>query len=204
MGRGCWSCVAEHGDSVISYLKGNVVDRGENWLLVEAGGIGYKVFVPAETLLASKAGEAVELFCHHHFSQDSQALYGFTKKSDLELFEMIISISGIGPKSALSILSKARSEEIEKAIRDGDAALFTAISGVGKKRADHIILELRPKLGLTGRQEEIVGSEAEKVWAALQNLGYRRDEVAEVIKKMPADLSSDSERIKWVLRNLYR
>ena len=189
---------------MINYLKGTVTDRGENWLTVEVGGVGYKVFVPADTLFAAKAGERVELFCHHHFTQDSQALYGFPDKSELELFEHFLTIAGIGPKSALAILSKAMPDEIERAIAAGDATLFTAISGVGRKKADHIILELKPKL--VGRQLRAMVEEPDsrKVVTALEGLGYRREEVLDTLKDMPADLPSDAERIKWALRHLYR
>jgi Holliday junction DNA helicase RuvA len=190
---------------VINYLKGVVTDRAENWLTVEVNGVGYKVFVPADTLFAARAGEGIELFCHHHFSQDSQSLYGFPEKRHLALFEMLLTISGVGPKSALSILSRAKPEEIEHAIFRGDATLFTAMSGVGKKKADLIILELRPKL--TGRRpvgNEKETTDARKVVSALEGLGYRREEILETLQDMPSDLLSDSDRIKWALRHLYR
>jgi Holliday junction DNA helicase RuvA len=190
---------------MISYLAGNVIDRGENWLIIETGGVGYKVFVPADTLFAANANEKLTLYCHHHFTQDSQSLYGFPRKRDLELFELIIAVSGIGPKSALSILSRAKSEEVEQAILTGDATLFTAISGVGKKKADHIIVELRPRL--TGRQTGDLakaGSDTRNVLSALEGLGYKRDEIAAVLKDMPGNLATDADRIKWALRHLYR
>ena len=190
---------------MISYIDGTVIDRGENWLIIETGGVGYKIFVPADTLFAAKTGEKLILFCHHHFTQDSQALYGFQRKKDLELFEFFISVSGIGPKSALSVLSRAKSEEIEQAILRGDATMFTAISGVGKKKADHIILELKPRL--TGRvfaDSTETTSDTRKVVTALEGLGYKRDEVLETLRDLPGDLASDSDRIKWALRHLYR
>lgn len=190
---------------MISFINGKVIDRGENWLIVETGGVGYKVFVPADTLFAAKADQSITLYCHHHFTQDSQALYGFQRRKDLELFELFISVSGIGPKSALSILSRTKSEEIEQAILRGDATMFTAISGVGKKKADHIILELKPKLTSRVSSDSIgTTSDTRKVVTALEGLGYKRDEVLEALRDMPGDLASDSDRIKWALRHLYR
>jgi Holliday junction DNA helicase RuvA len=190
---------------MIGYLSGKVLERGENWLVIQTGGVGYKVFVAADVLLSTTTGQSIELFCHHHFSQDSQSLWGFPRRKELDLFQLLIGISGIGPKGALSILSHARAEEIESAIVKGDAALFTAVSGVGKKKADHIILELKPKL--TGKHiglEELGTFDSKKVVEALLGLGYRREEILSAVKEIPPDLPSDSERIKWALRQLYR
>ncbi len=190
---------------MINYISGRVIDRGENWLIIETGGIGYKVFVPADTLFGAKADETLALHCHHHFTQDAQSLYGFQRKKDLELFELFIAVSGIGPKSALAILSRAKSEEIEQTILRGDSTMFTAISGVGKKKADHIILELKPKLaGRLPVDSADATSSAHKVLAALEGLGYKRDDVLDTLRNMPGDLASDADRVKWALRHLYR
>jgi len=190
---------------MISYLNGQIVDRGENWLILSTNGVGYKVFVTADTLFSAKPDQPLSLFCHHHFSQDAQSLYGFSAKHHLELFEMLLTISGVGPKSALSILSRAKPEEIEQAILRGDATIFTAVSGVGKKKADLIILELRPKLvGKRSTVDSGSGLDTRKVVSALEGLGYRREEIMDVVKDLPADLPSDSDRIKWALRHLYR
>lgn len=190
---------------MIGYLCGKVIDRGESWVIIDAGGVGYKVYVPADTLLSAKPNETIPLFCHHHFTQEGQSLYGFARRKDLDLFEMLIDIPGVGPKAALSILSHSRAEEIENAILRGDAALFTAVSGVGQKKADHIILELKPKLaGRDDLKKQHVGADSKTIVTALERLGYKRTEIMETIKNMPSDLTSDSERVKWALRHLYR
>ena len=189
---------------MIGYVEGTVRDRGENWLLLLAGAVGYKIFVTADTLLAAREGTTVRLFCHHHFSQEGQALYGFVDKRELELFEHLIAVTGVGPKGALTILSKAKAAEVEEAIIRADATLLTAISGVGKKKADRLIVELKPKLaGRVGKAMKEAG-DSRKIVAALEGLGYRREEILDVVRNIPHDVQSDTERIKWALRHLYR
>jgi Holliday junction DNA helicase RuvA len=189
---------------MIGYLSGIVQGKGENWVLVvPKDGVGYKVFVPADVLLSAKEGEPIALFCHHHFSQDSESLYGFADRKDLELFELLLTISGIGPKAGLSILSRAKPSEIEQAIMKEDEALFTAVSGLGQKKAARIIVELKPKLEARGT-EVVPGAPTGGVADLLRSLGYRRDEIQRALREIPKDLKSDEERVKWALRSLYR
>lgn len=189
---------------MIGYLSGVVHGKGEAWLLVvPKDGVGYKVFVPADVLLSAKEGGSVALFCHHHFSQDTQSLYGFADRKDLEVFELLLTISGIGPKAGLSILSRAKPSEIEQAILKEDEDLFTAVSGLGQKKAARIIVELKPKLEAKGTAVE-PGAPTGAVSDLLRSLGYRRDEIQRALHEIPKDLESDEERVKWALRSLYR
>ena len=184
---------------MITSVKGKIILKTEKFIVVENNGIGYKIYVSPDTFLVAKKDSEISLFTHMHVREDAQDLYGFINYEELEFFEMLIGVSGIGPRSAIVILGIAPIETLKKAIATGDISYLTKISGIGKKTAEKIILELRDKLG----KEKSDGSLQEELDAmeALKSLGYSQHETREVLKKLPNNLDT-SKKIKEALKIL--
>src|SRR3989344_4807077 len=134
---------------MIAHLSGTLLFRGTRYVIVDVSGVGYKLFTSLETLktLPAKISEPIKLFTHLYVRETALELYGFASMAELEFFEQLIGISGIGPKSALGILSVAPLDSLKHAIASGETTYLTKISGIGKKIAEKIIVELRDKLG---------------------------------------------------------
>ncbi|MCL5667070.1 MAG: Holliday junction branch migration protein RuvA [Patescibacteria group bacterium] len=183
---------------MIAYLKGTILEKGPAYIILETNGIGYKVFVTPE-ILEAKIGEAVSAYVYHKVSEDGQALFGVPDFNTLQLFELLVTVSGVGPKVALAILSATRAETVRQAIANQDPAVFTRVSGVGTKTAERIILELKNKMGAL----EVSGGIAASgdVFDALIALGYSQKEVREALKKIDANLPSQ-QQLKEALKML--
>ncbi len=186
---------------MLSYLKGKIKIKTDQFIVLEVHGIGYKVFVPqnvAENL--NQEGEEQELYIYQYVAEDRQELYGFHRFSDLEFFELLISVSGIGPKSALGVMAIASTKTLRQAIVSEDTSVFTKVSGVGQKTAERVILELKNKLpDVIGYR---VSTESGEAIDALVELGYPQKQAREVLAKAPSNLTLLGEKIKWALRNL--
>jgi len=167
---------------VIAQLRGRLLEKHPNRIVVDVNGVGYDVFVPLSTFYGlGEAGADVVLRVHTHVREDALALYGFTTLLEQELFERLIGVSGIGPKVALAVLSGIEPEDLIRAIERGDHARLTAIPSVGRKTSERIVLELRDRLpraqaaasASSGARSE--GSLVrDDVLSALVNLGYHR------------------------------
>lgn len=182
---------------MISYLKGKILEKGLTYIILENQGVGYKVFVTPE-MLGYKAGEEVKLYTYLKVSDDGQALFGLPDFATLQFFELLITVSGVGPKVALAILSAAKVDSIKQAIFNQDAAIFTRISGIGNKTAERIILELKNKVGVG---EALSGVSSSEVFDALLALGYNQREVREVVGKLDGKLTTQ-EQLKQALKKL--
>ena len=185
---------------MIGSIRGKIVLKTDKFLIVEAGGVGYKVSVSPDVLSKSKkAGEEISLWIHTHVREDILDLYGFLERQELEFFEMLINVSGIGPKGALAILGIASIETLRRAISTGDIAYLTKISGIGKKTAEKIVIELRDKMGEaqtgTSLQGELDALEA------LKSLGYSQNEARDALKKVSSELNTNT-KIKEALKIL--
>ena len=180
---------------MISYLKGTILEKGLTYIILENGGIGYKIFVTPETLQVP-AGYNVALFTYHKVSDDGQSLFGLTDFNTLQFFELLITVSGVGPKVALAILSAARVDAVRQAIANQDAGVFTRISGVGLKTAEKIIVELKNKV--TGDKSQAASSD---VFDALLALGYGQREVREAVNKLDGSLPQQAQ-LKQALKML--
>jgi Holliday junction DNA helicase RuvA len=161
---------------VIAHLRGKIAEKTPSRLIVDVNGVGYEVFIPVTTFNALPAiGSDVAIDIHTHVREDIIALYGFSSRHERAIFEKLVSISGIGPKLAITILSGGSVEDLVGAIRRNDLARLTAIPGVGKKTAERIVVELKDKL-----QDFTLPVAASKapvetdVLSALENLGYNR------------------------------
>ena len=132
---------------MIAYLNGTIINKGKGFAIIRVSDVGYKVFLNPTMLAEIVVGQELELYTHQYVREDSLDLFGFSSVSELELFELLISVSGVGPKSALGVLSVAGPEDIKNSIMRGDSHLLTKVSGIGKKTAERIVLELREKVG---------------------------------------------------------
>jgi len=182
---------------VIAYLRGRILEKHPNRLVVDVNGVGYDVFVPLSTFYGlGDAGSEIVLRIHTHVREDALALYGFATPLEQDLFERLISISGIGPKLALAVLSGIEPLELMRAIERGDVARLTNIPGVGKKTSERMVLELKdrlPRVQAAAAAADAAVAEPstvrDDVLSALVNLGYHRPlaekAVASAIKVMP-------------------
>lgn len=190
---------------MLAYLKGRVLAKPNNYLILETGGVGYQVFVGENLFAEIKQGEETALYLHHRVREEASDLYGFKDLEDLNLFELLLSVSGVGPKSALAVLSLANSDDIKEAIIRGDASLLTKVSGIGKKTAERLVLELKNKVmrvssgtTLVGGGTNTLGDELD----ALMSLGYAMNEAREALNKVEASITSTSGRVKAALKYL--
>ena len=186
---------------MIGHLEGKVIFKGERHVILDVGGVGYKIFVAAQDLKNLNQDGAAKLWTHLHVKEDALELYGFLNQTELEFFEMLISISGIGPKSALGVLSLAPVDTIKKAISSGDTSYLTKVSGIGRKTAGKIVLELKDKLGFgkTFYASDEMKEDAD-ILDALLSLGYSQRDAREMIQKIPKDIKGRELRLKDSLK----
>lgn len=189
---------------MIAKLTGKISFRGDKFIVIDANGIGYKIFVIPETLKKTRGKEEFSLWTHLHVRETALELYGFMEYAELELFELLISISGIGPKSALGIIGMAPIDTLKQAISMGETTYLTKVSGIGKKTAEKIIIELREKLGGANFMEGGSGAlkDEQDVLQALQSLGYSLREAREALQRIPKETEGTNNRIKEALKNL--
>jgi len=189
---------------MISHIRGEILLKGDRFIIIDVSGVGYKVYVSVETIrkIAAK-GEEASFWTHLAVREDALDLYGFNEYAEVELFELLIGISGVGPKSALGIMGVAPVDTLKTAIASGDTTYLTKVSGIGKKNAEKIVLELSDKLGVL-KVEGVEGTmkEDSDVVDALQSIGYSVAEAREALKKVPEDIKGTSERIKETLKYL--
>jgi Holliday junction DNA helicase RuvA len=167
---------------VIAYLRGPILEKHPNRVVIDMHGVGYEVFVPLSTFYGlGDPGSEIALRIHTHVREDALALYGFSTSLELDLFERLIATSGIGPKLALGVLSGIEPHELVRAIEQRDLARLTAIPGVGKKTSERIVIELRDRLPRVGPVETAasgavpeLSARRHDVLSALVNLGYHR------------------------------
>ena len=187
---------------MISYLTGIIQTKGINYLIVmTSGGVGYKVFVPAEIITSTIPDKPLSLFTHTHVKEDVLDLYGFSSEEDLVLFELFLGVSGIGPKTAIGIFSVGKIEKIKEAIVKGDVDFFTQVPRLGRKNAQKIIIDLRPKLGKLG-DIDLTGenSETKEIVEALKSFGFDAGEAREAIKALKDFEGNTSDKIRQALK----
>lgn len=194
---------------MIGSIKGKIILKKEKFLVVEANGVGYKISVSPDTLsrvdaLRLRSGKndtEVAFWIHTHVREDTLDLYGFLEYAELEFFEMLISVSGIGPKGALTILGVTSIETLRQAIGTGDTSYLTKISGIGKKTAEKIVIELRDKVGKENNNKE--GSLRDELDAleALKALGYSQNEARDALKEVSPTANTNT-KIKEALKIL--
>jgi Holliday junction DNA helicase RuvA len=182
---------------MIAHLRGNLIARHPNQVIVDAMGVGYDVTISVPTFSElPPAGGEVALHIHTHVREDQIALYGFLRPEEKHLFEKLIGVSGIGPKLAITILSGMPTDDMTSAIRGNDVARLTKIPGIGRKTAERMVLELRDKLPPVGTDQVHVipslSAVQEDVLSALMNLGYQRASAEKALSTVEKNGSFDA------------
>ncbi len=187
---------------MIAQLRGQIIKRGDDFVILDVHGVGFRVRVPASTLESlGMEGSNAELLTHLPVREDDLSLFGFATEDELELFELLLTVSGIGPKAALGILSAAPSQTVRAAIAQNNLDLLTGIPGIGKKTAQRLVLELKGKVEVSEELAEASPLDQEVV-AALVNLGYSAAEAQRAARAVPSSEKLVEDRIRWALRYL--
>lgn len=189
---------------MISYLEGKVKFKGLSYIIVmTSGGVGYKVHTPADLISGAIIDQPIVLYTYTHVRDDILDLYGFTDPEYMALFELFLSVSGIGPKLALSIFSIGKLDKIKEAIIKGDVSFFTGVPRLGTKNSQKLIIELRSKLGSLGNLDltENTG-ETKEIIDALKSFGFRESEAKDALKSLKDHQGSTSDKIRLALKYL--
>jgi|YelNatPaOPRAMG01_1025707.scaffolds.fasta_scaffold15452_5 Holliday junction DNA helicase RuvA len=187
---------------MIAKIKGKIVYLRDHYVVVDVNGVGYKIFVTDFAMGKIAGKEEIELYTHTYVREDILSLYGFLTLEELEMFELLISISGIGPKAAIGILTIAEPKTIRAAVLSGDSSILTRVSGVGKKTAERVILELKNRIAeLPGEDQGTARADSEAI-EALVSLGYSATQAREALKSVPEKVKDVSERVREALKFL--
>lgn len=195
---------------MIYNLRGTLTYCDQNFLVVECGGVGFKCFTTLTTIREiGRVGNEVNVYTHLAVREDAMDLFGFATKEELESFRLLISVSGIGPKAAVAILSEMTPDRLAVCIASGDAKMLTKAQGVGKKTAERVVLELKDKMGTIGSSDVAAaaaagaaeGTDSAEAVQALVALGYSQSDAAVVIGRLDPSLSVD-EMIRMGLKEL--
>lgn len=185
---------------MIQHLKGKIIHQDLKYVVLDVSGVGYKIYTNTGSLEKNKQ-KSLEFWVYTAVRENALDLYGFQKKEELDFFELLLTVSGIGPKSAMTILTLATLPNLRHAIKAGDTAHLIKVSGIGKKNAEKIVLELKDKLeGLGGDTGVSISGDVD-VLEALKAIGYGEREAREALKKV-GDVSDTGEKIKKALKLL--
>lgn len=192
---------------MIAYIRGVLDHKEPNRVVMDVGGVGYEIFIPLSTYQQLPAiGDQVKLFTHHHVREDAANLYGFLSSEEKEIFEMVLSISGVGAKVALSILSAISVDEFRRSVAQGDMKTLTKIPGIGKKSAERMVLELKDKIGKIHLDERMVRIlEAESgndAVAALLSLGATSSAAEYAVYRAERLLGKDAKIEELIAQSL--
>ncbi len=188
---------------MIAFLSGTVRHKDLNLVIVDVAGVGYKVLVPTDVALEATLSQPIFLWTHLAIREISHDLFGFLEKETLEIFELLITISGIGPKTALGILNVASPATLRQAVGSGETSYLTRVSGIGKKNAEKIVLELKDKLKHTDEDTSTSSAQVRSEGDALEaliSLGYSERDAREALKKVPKEVSEVSAKVKQALK----
>jgi Holliday junction DNA helicase RuvA len=180
---------------MIAHLHGSIEFVGKDHLIVNVGSVGLRVYVPAEIRVVASVGKIVDLFTHLHVRENEWTLYGFPSQEELELFELLIGVSGVGARTALAMLGAASPEQLRSAIAHEQAEVLTRVPGIGPKTAKSIIFHLKDKVGIVtpGAPITYLSDADTEVIAALTGLGYSIVEAQTALASLPRDASQDVE-----------
>ena len=189
---------------MIGFLKGEVFLRVDNSIILDVKGVGYKVLAASDVLSKANKGASLELFIYTHVREDNISLFGFLDSLDLKLFENLIGISGIGPKTAMAIFSTGARNTIVNAIIKGDVDFFTSVPRLGRKNAQKIIIELKNKFGGDGEIDllEYDSKDNKEIISGLESFGFSKKEAINAIKEIDKKDGTVEEKIRLALRYL--
>jgi len=191
---------------MIAHVDGVVAEKFNSSLIIDVHGVGYEVSVAAGDYDRALLNEPLKLYTHHHIREQSQELFGFSSLAAKKLFELLITVQGVGPKAALAILSLGESEDVRNAIANSDVVYITKASGVGKRTAERVVVDLSDKVGLalrtnvTNRGESSQLHHTDEALEALMALGYNLADATRALEGIPTDTST-SERVTLALKS---
>ena len=192
-------------DDMIATLEGRLEYRGVDSIIINVAGIGFQVHIPSSTLSQLGAvGDTISLYTHLHVTQDKFSLYGFASGEELALFKHLISVSGVGPKLGVALLSGLRAEQLAMAITSGNVDLISQVPGIGKKMAGRLVVELKAKLGKEWKEAALplVPEDTDAI-AALTSLGYSVREATQAISRLPSPSKlSLEEKVRLALEQM--
>ncbi len=191
---------------MIGSLRGEIIDKEEDKILIEVGGVGYEVLAPTPLLDSLSVGVQTHIFTHLHVREQELTLFGFTDKEEMELFRTLLKVQGIGPKVAMAILSHLPSETLRQAVAREEAALLARVPGIGPKKAKQIVFQLKDKVGLDDvfvSATPISDGDGEVI-AALTTLGYSVVEAQTALQQLPKEARDESveEKVRIALSSL--
>lgn len=190
---------------MIAYLEGKIIKKSKDFVVIKTAGVGYKVFVNTGLMSELVIGEIYELFIYHHITEQSSSLFGLKNEEQQEFFELVLSVSGIGPKTALNVLATASIYEIKDSISRGEPALLNKVSGIGPKTAERVVLELRNKIGhleMSSNLKNTDGFASGDEIDALISLGYSMTQARDALRSVDKNIKESGERIKEALKKI--
>ena len=187
---------------MIAYIQGKVVEQEKMALVIDVHGVGYRLLVASSVRDSVQVGDEITLRVYHHISDNDQVLFGFAHKEDHEYFELLLTVPSVGPKTALGILDAAPFAVMSRAVAENDLALLTSISGIGKRTAERMLVELKGKMayiapiGESSSSPSLVHDTVE----ALTGLGYSANRARSAVSQLPAEIESVEDAVKFVLQ----
>lgn len=185
---------------MIGRIDGTVAGLIRDTVVVQVGGVGYRTHVPVTVLSRVTEGDALALWTYLAVRENSQDLYGFETRDELQWFELLLTVSGVGPKSALAIMNAADTATLTSAISNNDASVLTRASGIGRKTAEKVVLELKDKVMVGVKGESVQPGTSSELVDALMALGYSLKEARDAAQAVPKELTTTEERIREALR----
>jgi Holliday junction DNA helicase RuvA len=187
---------------MIGLLTGTLLIRNDPFIILDVHGVGYKVCAAADILAKFHIGDTLTVFIHTHVREDALELFGFSDQASLRLFEMLVSVSGIGPKTAIGIFGLGEKEKIIGAIRNADVDFFTGVPRLGRKNAQKIIIELKNKIGSVADLDLQSDGETSDVVVALTGFGFSPEEAKMALREIGERGSTTSEKVRLALKYL--
>lgn len=190
---------------MIAHVSGVVAEKFVTSLIIDVGGVGYEVFVPALDYEAARLNEPVKLYTYHYIREQEQSLFGFSSLAAKRLFELLTSVQGIGPKAAMAILGLAPSEQVRSAIANGDAGFIQKANGVGKRSAERVIVDLKEKVGLPSgsyqhiKPQDSLAVPTDDAMEALIALGFNLAQATEALQGIDEMLPTE-DRVRLALK----
>ena len=185
---------------MIAYLKGKIIRINLRSVILLTGDIGYEVFLSASQVQKMSQDVDQEFFIHSHIKEDAFDLYGFVEYQELDFFKKLISVSGVGPKSALNVLGLASGDDLKKAISSEDPSVLQQVSGIGKKTAERLVVELKEKFINEISEGQIIDNGNQQVLQALVSLGYKEMDVRDIVNKLTDQSADLGAKIKEALK----
>ena len=186
---------------MIYFLEGTISQVGDHYIILASNGLGYQVFVSEFFLTQAKIGQSVKIFTHFHLYEETAQLYGFSTEEELTFFNKLNNIPNIGPRSAMNILSSIKLPDLRRAILDGDEEALNKVSGIGKKTAVRIIIEMKDKIKTVDKIGASAGDDAEVI-DGLMSLGYNLKQAREAVREISPDISGAGARLKAALKTI--